>query len=150
MALAKNSPSELKVLLQTKIQEYEEETRARIQKQESPKAEPEAKAEAKAEADPEEPPGADPDPRAPSIDLDKMREQPSPPFTLDDNDPPPSYEKSAKVGDLFKTKEGPTSAGANNYREMVDESGGGFYLFGKKRFGKKRGRGKKEMHNARR
>ena len=149
MALAKDSPSELKAFLQTGIQEYEEETRARIQKRESPEAKPEAKAEAEAEDGPEEP-QKEPDPRGPYLDLDKMREQPSPPFALDDNDPPPSYEKSAKVGDLFKTKEAPTSAGAHNYREMVDESGGGFYLFGKKRFGKKRGRGKKEMHNARR
>ena len=146
MALAKDSPSEFKVFLQTGIQEYEEETRARIQKQESPEARPEAKAE----DGPEESPEADPDPRGPYLDLDKMQEQSSPPFNIGDGVPPPSYEKSTKVGNLFKTKEAPTSTGAHNYREVVDESGGIFSLFGKKRFGKKRGRGEKDMHNARR
>ena len=159
MALAKDSPSELKAFLQTGIQEYEKEIQARIQKQESSEKKSEAKAEdspeeleAKAEDGPEESPKVDSDPRGPSIDLDKMREQPSSPFTLDNSDPPPSYEKSAGIKDLFKTKEkeAPPSTDVPSLRGAVDESGGGFGLFGKKRWKKKkRGRGKKEMSNAR-
>ena len=155
MALAKDSPSELKAFLQTGIKEYERDIQARVKKQESQEKklenipeESEAELEAKAEDSPEESKDES-DPRGPYADIDEMQKRP-PPFTLGNNDPPPSYEKSAGIKNLFKTKEAPPSTSTPSLRGAVDEYGGGFGLFGKKRWGKKRGRGKKEMINARR